>query len=109
MTTCMAELLLGLAGLLRLAGFRGLACLPGLAGRTGAEPAAVLGRADADGLDERAAHGLGGAVAAGAGGLLDAFGGVLQVPAGRFKAGAADVTAGGHADLSGERAGEVPW
>ena len=36
------------------------------------ETAAVLGGADAEGADERAAHRLGGAVAAGAGGLLDA-------------------------------------
>jgi hypothetical protein len=77
--------------------------------RDGTEPATVLGRADAERLDERAAHGLGGAVTAGTGGLLDAFGRVLQVTAGGFQAGPLDVPAGGQADLGGERAGEVPW
>src|SRR5690348_18507298 len=76
-----------------------------LSGRT--EPAAVLGGADAKGLDERAAHGFWRAVAAGTGGLRDARRGVFQVTAGGFKPGPLDVPAGRHADLGGERAGEA--
>ena len=75
----------------------------------GAEPAAVLGGAYAESLDECAAHGLGGAVTAGPGGLLDAFRGVFQVTAGGLQAGPLDVPAGRHADLGGERAGEMAW
>src|SRR5487761_711564 len=74
----------------------------------GTAPAAVLGGADAEGFDERAAHGLGGAVTAGTGGLLDAFRAVLEGTAGCFQPGPLDVPAWRHADLGGERAGEVP-
>jgi len=73
----------------------------------GPEPAAVLGGADAEGLDERAAHGFRGAVAAGSGGLPDAFCAVFQVAAGGLQPGPLDVAAGWHAHLRGERAGEV--
>src|SRR3984885_7008415 len=71
------------------------------------ETAAVLGGTDAQGADERAAHRLGGAVAAGAGGLLDAAGGVLEAAARGLEPRAVDVAAGRHPDLGGEGAGEL--
>src|SRR5580700_8732703 len=71
------------------------------------ETAAVLGGTDPQGADERAAHRLGGAVAAGAGGLLDAAGGVLEAAARGLEPRAVDVTAGRHPDLGGEGAGEL--
>src|SRR6201988_338572 len=72
------------------------------------ESAAVLGGTDAEGLDEGAAHGLGGAVTAGAGGLLDPVVGVLQAAGRGLDPDLGLVTAGGRADLGGERAGKLP-
>jgi len=72
-----------------------------------AESAAVFGGADAQGVNERAAHCLRGAVAACSGGLLDPVGGVLEAAARRLEPGPVDVPAGRHAGLGGEGAGEL--
>jgi hypothetical protein len=80
-------------------------------GRTGArglEAAAVLGGGDAEGADEGAAHGLGGAEAALRDDRLDGVGRLLEAPPGMLDADLLHVAGRGHADLLGEHAGEVP-
>ena len=75
---------------------------------SGAETAAVLARADAEGADEGAAHRLRRAVAAGAGGLLDPVRGVLQAAPGRLEPDPVDVASRRHAHLGREGPGELP-
>src|SRR5512142_661844 len=77
-----------------------------LAGSGGAETAAVLPRADAEGTDEGAPHRLRRAVAAGAGGLFHPVRGVLQAAPGRLEPDLVDIASRRHAHLSREGPGE---
>src|SRR5580704_15505121 len=67
----------------------------------------VFGRAGAERADERPAHGFCGAVSAAAGGLLNPVRGVLEPAPGRLEPDPVHVPPGRHADLGGERPGEL--
>ena len=74
----------------------------------GAEAAAVLIGADAEGAQEGAPHRLRRAVPAGAGRLLDPVRGIFQAAPGRLEPDAVDVASRRHAHLGREGASELP-
>ena len=73
----------------------------------GAEAAAVLAGADAEGSQEGAPHRLRRAVPAAASRLLNPVGGIFQVAPGRLEPDQVDVTSRRHAHLGREGAGEL--